>query len=286
MSRARLVALPPGAPLTLPTAGDAAVVAAGQLVTPDGTELGPGFLIGPAGELFSGAVAHARSHVRVWMLPALAGLPLLLGSPADGRPAGGSGGSSGSDGGPGDAGRAPSFGAHPRAAYPPLAAPPGPPPSTSDDVDRRFERKLWWLLILLLLFALLLTGANFLTGPAWSEMREDHALLHVSDGTVTATIDGTKRVLGRGDEAYVSSTDVVQVGQRSDARLTFRVTWYAAGPGGLAGDGLREGAGVHEGHVGGVPAVGAAGHVGRQAGTELGGGGLLGRLGRGGRLDG
>jgi putative peptide zinc metalloprotease protein len=94
-------------------------------------------------------------------------------------------------------------------------------------VDRRFERKLWWLLILLLLLALLLTGANFLTGPAWSEMRDDHALLHVSDGTVTATIDGTPRVLGRGDEAYVSSTDVVQVWQRSDARLTFRGGGYS-----------------------------------------------------------
>jgi hypothetical protein len=58
-------------------------------------------------------------------------------------------------------------------------------------------------------------------------MRDDHALLHVSDGTVTATIDGTPRVLGRGDEAYVSSTDVVQVWQRSDARLTFRGGGYS-----------------------------------------------------------
>jgi putative peptide zinc metalloprotease protein len=223
MSRARLVALPPGAPLTLPTAGDAAVVAAGQLVTPDGTELGSGFLIGPAGELFTGAVAHARSHVRVWMLPALGGLPLLLGSSAHAGPAGASGGSGG---GSGDAGRAPSFGAHPRAAYPPLAAPPGPPPSTSDDVDRRFERKLWWLLILLLLLALLLTGANFVAGPAWSEMPEDHALLRAAHGTTVARIDGVNRVLNQGDEAYVSSTDVIRVGDRSDARLTFRGGGY------------------------------------------------------------
>ena len=220
MTRARLVALPPGAPLTLPTAGDAAVVAAGQLVTPDGTELGPGFLIGPAGEKFAGAVAHARSHVRVWMLPALGGLPLLLGSSGPAAPQGGSAG------GGADAGRAPSFGAHPRASYPPLAAPPGPPVSTPDDVDRRFERKLWWLLILLLLLALLLTGANFVAGPAWSEMPEDHALLRAAHGTTAARIDGTERVLREGDEAYVSSTDVIRVGDRSDARLTFRGGGY------------------------------------------------------------
>ena len=223
MSRARLVALPPGAPLTLPTAGDAAVVAAGQLVTPDGTELGPGFLIGPAGEPLTGPVAQARSHVRAWMLPALGGLPLLLGWPSHAGPAGGSGGSAG---GSGDAGGAPSFGAHPRAAYPPLAAPPEPPLSTSDDVDRRFERKLWWLLILLLLLALLLTGANFAAGPAWSEMPQDHALLRAAHGTTMARIAGVDRVLNQGDEAYVSSTDVIRVGDRSDARLTFRGGGY------------------------------------------------------------
>jgi putative peptide zinc metalloprotease protein len=124
------------------------------------------------------------------------------------------------------AGRAPSFGAHPRASYPPLAAPPGPPPSTSDEVDRRFERKLWWLLILLLLLALLLTGANFVAGPAWSEMPEDHALLRAAHGTTVARIDGINRVLNEGDEAYVSSTDVIRVGDRSDARLTFRGGGY------------------------------------------------------------
>jgi len=215
VARARLFALPPGAPLRLARPGDAAVVASGWLATPEGTELGPGFVIGPADEPMDTPVARARSHVRVWMLPMLGGLSLV-------GPSSPGGASSGSvDGGP-----APSFGVHPRASYPPLQAPPGPPPSTSDDVDRRFERKLWWLLILLLLFALLLTGANFLAGPAWSEMGDDQALLHVDHGTVVATIDGNTRVLHNGDEAYVSATDRVEVGDRSDGRLTFRGGGY------------------------------------------------------------
>src|SRR5207248_995821 len=74
----------------------------------------------------------------------------------------------------------------PPAGYPPLAAPPGAPPSTVDEAkDGKFERKLWWLLILLLLFALLLTGSNLLPGPAWGEMPDNRALLHVDKGTAT-----------------------------------------------------------------------------------------------------
>lgn len=215
VARARLFALPPGAPLRLARPGDAAVVASGWLATPEGTELGPGFVIGPADEPMDTPVARARSHVRVWMLPMLGGLS-LVGPSSPG----------GASSGPVDGGPAPSFGVHPRASYPPLQAPPGPPPSTSDDVDRRFERKLWWLLILLLLFALLLTGANFLAGPAWSEMGDDQALLHVDHGTVVATVDGNTRVLRSGDEAYVSATDRVEVGDRSDGRLTFRGGGY------------------------------------------------------------
>jgi putative peptide zinc metalloprotease protein len=94
------------------------------------------------------------------------------------------------------------------------------------DRDRRFERKLWWLLILLLLFALLLTGSNLLPGPAWGEMPEDRALLHVDQGTVSVTVNGVSRVLGRGDDYYAGRTDQVSVGDRSLARLTFRGGGY------------------------------------------------------------
>jgi putative peptide zinc metalloprotease protein len=212
-ARSRLVTVPPDGTLELPGEGDAAVVAAGMMVGPDGAELGSGALIGPLGGAPVGAVARARSHVRAWILPALGGLPLPLGT--------------GSPGGPADPGQAPAFGAHPPSGYPPLAAPPGPPPAVPEDVDRRFERRLWWLLILLLLLALLLTGLNLLPGPAWSEMPEDHALLHVDRGTVTATVDGTARVLHRGDDAYVSSTDRIVVADRADGRLTFRGGGYA-----------------------------------------------------------
>ena len=85
----------------------------------------------------------------------------------------------------------PAFGVHPPGGYPPLAGPPGVPPSTVDETrDGKFERKLWWLLILLLLFALLLTGSNLLPGPAWGEMPDDRALLHVDHGTVSVTVAG------------------------------------------------------------------------------------------------
>src|SRR5439155_7909692 len=118
-------------------------------------------------------------------------------------------------------GLAPAFGVHPPGGYPPLAAPPGAPPSTVDETrDRKFERKLWWLLILLLLFALLLTGSNLLPGPAWGEMPEDRALLHVDGGMVSATINGSPAVLHKGDDAYVGRNDQVSVGDRSLATLT------------------------------------------------------------------
>jgi putative peptide zinc metalloprotease protein len=146
------------------------------------------------------------------VLPALGGLPLLLGDPP--APVVGPG-------------VAPAFGVHPPSGYPPLAGPPGEPPSTvDDDRDRKFERKLWWLLILLLLFALFLTGTNFLPGPAWGEMPQDRALLQVGAGTVRATVDGTVAVLHKGDEVYVSRSDRVVVADRSLGRLTFRGGGY------------------------------------------------------------
>src|SRR6185369_5382644 len=134
------VALAPGAPVMLSGPDNALVVASGTVDTPDGQHLGRGTLIGPVGQPTHGAVAAARSPVRLFSLPAVSGLPLLLGTPvgtltaqADGR-------------GPG---RPPVTGVHPVAAYPPLAVPPGPPPPTVDGrVDGRFEKKLRWLLVL------------------------------------------------------------------------------------------------------------------------------------------
>src|SRR5262249_20049156 len=88
--------------------------------------------------------------------------------------------------------------------------------------DGKFERKLWWLLILLLLFALFLTGANFIPGPAWGEMPSDRALLHVNTGTV----DLNGSVLHQGDERYVGVSDAIRVRDRSLGRLIFRGGGY------------------------------------------------------------
>jgi putative peptide zinc metalloprotease protein len=209
-TRARPVTLPPGAPVLLSGPSDAVVVASGVVALPGGIELRRGSMIGPAGEELPGAVAVARTSARAWTLPAVGGLPLLVG------------------GGPptGQAtvdGAVPTFGVHPPRGYPPLAAPPGPPPSNVDDeTDRRFERRLWWLLILLLLFALLLTGSNLMPGPAWAEMPTDRALLAVTRGQATAIVDGTTLELHDGDEVYVRDGDTVSVADRSTARLTFR----------------------------------------------------------------
>ncbi|HET6212640.1 MAG TPA: hypothetical protein VFE14_07180, partial [Micromonosporaceae bacterium] len=220
-SRATPISLPPGAPVVLVDADDAVLISSGSVALPDGTEVRRGTLIGPAGHALAGAVATARTPVRAWTLPAVSGLPLLLGG--FGVP---------NAGGPAPGGR-PAFGAHPPAAYPPLAAPPGPPPANVDDsVDRRFEKILWWLVVLLLLLALLLTGANLVPGPAWAEMREDQALLRVDRGTVSAVVAGTPVTLRRGDQVYVSHGDTVDVDLRSRARMTFRggsVTVLCAG---------------------------------------------------------
>src|SRR5262249_31881955 len=149
------------------------------------------------------------------VLPAVAGLPLLLG----GRPRSANGA---------EPHRAPVFGIHPPSEYPPLAVPPGPPPSYSDDEkDRGFERKLWWLLILLLLLALLLTRMNIVAGlAAWSEMPADHALLSGQRGTVTAVVGGEPVTLHKGEKVYVSEHDSISVLSRSTGRLTFRGGGY------------------------------------------------------------
>ncbi len=214
VAASRAVTLPPGGKLTLPGAQDAAIVASGVLVRPDGVDLRAGTLIGPFGVPPAGSLGEARTPVRLWILPALGGLPLLLGS-------------GGTEPVPFGPGIAPVSGVHPPAGYPPLAGPPGAPPSTVDgDRDRRFERKLWWLLILLLLFALLLTGSSLLPGPAWGEMPEDRALLHVDRGTVSVLVNGAPRVLGAGDDYYAGRGDEVTVGDRALATLTFRGGGY------------------------------------------------------------
>jgi putative peptide zinc metalloprotease protein len=208
MTRAQPYHVQPDAPIHLAGPLDAIVIASGVLVLPEGIELRRGAMIGPYGDVDPGLVASARTPARIWVLPALAGLPLLIGADTTRLVKGAV---------------APTFGAHPPMDYPPLATPPGPPPSDVDDrVDRRFERKLWWLLILLLLFALLLTGSNLFAGPVWAEMPSDRALLAVSRGQVTARVDGVDHVLGRNGQIYVHNGDLVTVADKSTANLTFR----------------------------------------------------------------
>ncbi|MET7421771.1 cyclic nucleotide-binding protein [Dactylosporangium sp. NPDC005555] len=218
MTRAQPAQLMPGQPVLLSSGSDAIVVASGTLALPDGGQLGRGAMIGPYGDTTPGEVATARSAARVWVLPAVAGLPLLIGGPTPGGSAAG--------------GRAPSSGAHPPSVYPPLAAPPGVYGTSDDSVDKRFEKKLWWLLILLLLFALFLTGSNLFSAPVWAEMPTDRALVTVTRGQTTVTINGEDRVLRRDAKAYVERGDTVTVADRSTATMTFRggsVTVLCAG---------------------------------------------------------
>lgn len=211
VTRAKLLMLAPGDPVELAHPEDALIVSSGTLAFHDGTELRQGTLVGPVGEALVGAVATARTPARAWLLPAVAGLPLLLGRTAEAVTTGG------------EPGRRPAVGVHPVAAYPPLAAPPGPPPPGVDEAtDRRFERILRWLVVLALLLALLLTGANTLPGPAWAEMRTDQALLRVSRGSAVAVVDGERVRLARGDQVYVSAGDSIRVADRSRADLVFR----------------------------------------------------------------
>ena len=210
-ARSQMVALAPGAPVTLSGPDDAVLLASGTVSLPNGTQLRRGTLIGPAGETLPWPVAVARTPVRAWLLPAVSGLPLLLGGAPRLRA------------GAAEPGVRPAAGAHPAAGYPPLAIPPGPPPANVDEsVDQRFERILWWLVLLLLLLALLLTGANLIPGPAWAEMRADQALLRVDRGTADVVAGGRTLALSRGSTVYVSDGDSVVLRDRSLARLTFR----------------------------------------------------------------
>ncbi|WP_433056807.1 metalloprotease [Dactylosporangium sp. CS-033363] len=207
LTRARPMQLGPGQPVVLRTGNDALVIESGSLQLPEGVELHRGSMIGPYGDGSPGQVATARTPARAWLLPAVAGLPLLLGRTADTTPSGG---------------RRPTAGAHPLIGYPPLAAPPGPPAPADDSVDRRLERRLWWLLVLLLLLAVFLTGANLFTGPVWAEMPTDSALVTVTRGEATVRVNGTDRVLTRNAKVYVQQSDSVRVNPKSTASLTFR----------------------------------------------------------------
>src|SRR5262249_4845033 len=110
------LALAPGANLTLNGPDEALLLISGVIAMPDGQELGRGTLIGPAGVDHPGTVAVARTPVRVFVLPAVSGLPLLLGATPRAV----------ADSEARLPGRAPVFGVHPPVAYPPLAGPPGP----------------------------------------------------------------------------------------------------------------------------------------------------------------
>lgn len=203
--------LPPGASVTLADPSEATLVESGVVVLPDGTQLRRGSLIGPEADP-TGPVATARTAVRLWRLPAVSGLPLLLGTGPEAVAAHAAAPR-----------HAPTAGVHPVADYPPLAVPPGGPPIDVDDaIDRRFERRLRWLVLLLLLFGLLFTGSNLVPGPAWAEMPTDNALLRVEQGTATVTTGRRSVLLQAGDKVYVAEGDRIDVRSRSTGRLIFR----------------------------------------------------------------
>ena len=210
---ARPAALAPGAPVMLAGEKDAVIVESGVVALPDGTELRRGTMIGPMGEPGPGEVATARTPVRLWVVPAVSGLPLLLGASRDAVASA----QATPGGGPSN------IGVHPVVGYPPLAAPPGPPPPDIDDnIDRRFERRLWWLVLLLLLLALLVTGGNLVPGPAWAEMPVDRALLTADRGRVQVTSGGRDLTIREGGKVYVGEGDRIWVTTRSTGSLTFR----------------------------------------------------------------
>ncbi len=206
------VSLGAGAPVVLSGAADALVIISGIIALPDGEQLGRGTMIGPSGVDGAQQIAVARSPVRLYRVPAASGLPLLLG------------GSAGGDAEPPPPGRAPVYGVHPPAGYPPLASPPGPPPPVdADDQDDRFERRMRWFVILVILVALLFTGTNLVLGKlAWAEMPTDRVLLHAERGPTAATVDGAAVELDEGQDRYLGEGDSVRVPPRSRATLTFR----------------------------------------------------------------
>ena len=208
IASAHPVDLEPGAPVLLQGPTHAVVVESGVIAMPDGTELRRGTLVGPVGDGIPGAVAEARTPVRLWVLPDASDLPPLVG-------------------GTHVAGSAMPVGSlRPSApateAYPPLAVPPGPPEGVDDQsVDRRFESRIWWLTVVLLVVALVLTAMSFRPGPAWAEMAHDRVLLTVDQGRANANVDGEVDTIEPGTERYVGQGTQIEIPARSAARLTF-----------------------------------------------------------------
>lgn len=210
-ARGKAVDVAPAQQVSLKNATTAAVVAAGVLELPDGTTLRRGGLLGPG----EGTTATARTRARIWTLPAVAGLPLLLGA-------------EGSLGGSGSYAEAATTGVHAAGGYPPLAARPGPPTGSDDGrADGRFERRLRRLLLLLLLLALLLTWVNTRPPVLWAEQPDDRALLIVDRGTVQVAVGKQSARLNRGDRSYLGEGAMVAVDPDSVARLAFRGGGFA-----------------------------------------------------------
>jgi putative peptide zinc metalloprotease protein len=208
---ARPMHVPAGTPIELARPTDALLISSGVLRNGSGYEMRRGAVIGPFGNDWPVQAGVALTPTRAWWLPTMV-RSAVPPPPVPGPVAGG-------DAGPR---RAPLFGAHPRADYPPLAAPPGVPPSHVDDeVERRFERWLWLLLLLLGLLALTLTTTNFFPGPAWAEMPSDRALFTVTQGSATTTVGRSVRHVEAGDSSYVTDAGGVNVPPGSTARLTF-----------------------------------------------------------------
>jgi putative peptide zinc metalloprotease protein len=208
---ARPMHVPAGTPIELARPSDALVVASGVLRNGSGYELRRGSVVGPFGNDWPVQAGVALTPTRAWWLPTMV-RSAVPPPPVPGPVSGG-------DAGPR---RAPLFGAHPRADYPPLAAPPGLPPSHVDDrTEQRFERWLWLLLLLLALLALTLTTSNFFPGQAWAEMPSDRALFTVTQGSATATFGRTARRVDAGESSYLTGAGGVDVPADSTARLTF-----------------------------------------------------------------
>ncbi|WP_051799884.1 M50 family metallopeptidase [Catenuloplanes japonicus] len=210
LAAARSSSINPGEPIRLDGPTDAVIVESGAIVLPDGGELRRGTMIGPVGEGFPGAVAVARTPVRLWTIPAMAGASATFA---------GSASFDGTDRPP----LRPAVGVHSGGDYPPLAAPPGMPPGGVDyGLDGRFERRLWWLVLLLLLLALALTAGQLRPGPAWAEMPSDRVLLTAETGAVDVTVPGRRITLDEGGRYQLPIGAEITVGGSSRASLTFR----------------------------------------------------------------
>src|SRR5262249_10885337 len=82
---------------------------------------------------------------------------------------------------------------------------------------------LRWLLILVVLVGFLFTGANaVLPALAWAEMPTVKALVRVDTGSANAVVSGVSYDLAKGDQIYVGAGDIVQVSNRSLARVIYR----------------------------------------------------------------